>query len=81
MLQIASAPLDTQAASLNMVKAYRNPPILPSNKCYLPVFWWDYVWPDHNDPFGLTLASGIQGMVADALVDVCHASDIPYVFK
>jgi hypothetical protein len=38
-------------------------------------------WIDHNFPFGLTTAGGVQGHVADATVDILHAMDISPIKK
>jgi hypothetical protein len=44
--------------------------VKPDHKWYLVVFFDGVFYIDHNVPFGLTSASGLQGEVADATVDI-----------
>lgn len=69
---IARSPPGTQAASLDIEAAYRAP-ILPDHKCFLVVMFDDELFLDHVLPFGLSPASGLQGEVADAIIDIWDA--------
>ena len=64
--QISSCPDGTQAASLDILKAYRNSPIFPKHKCCLPIIWQDSVHVHHVAIDSLAMASGIQGSLDDA---------------
>ncbi|PPQ76790.1 hypothetical protein CVT26_001757 [Gymnopilus dilepis] len=78
---IASAPPGAQVASLDVVKAYRNSPIMPSHKAYIPIQWDGLIWVDHNAPFGLATSGNIQGTVGDATVDVVEKKGADRVLK
>lgn len=78
---VARAPPGTQAASLDITKAYRCSPIAPLHKPFIPLFWRGYIWPDHCAPFGLTTAGNIQGELADATIDILATHNIPHVVK
>lgn len=80
-VQVASAPPGTQAACLDIVKAYRNSPIITAHKCYLPIHWRGGIFPDHVAPYGLTTAGGVQGTSADAMVDICRYRNTPHTYK
>jgi len=64
-----------------MVQAYRNSPIIPEHKKYLAVCWQDEIYVQHNAVEGLSSAGGIQGMPADACIEILHANDIGPMFK
>lgn len=70
---IAWAPPGTQAASLDIEAAYCGIPILPDHKRFLVVMFNDQLFLDHVLPFGLSPASGLQGEVADAVIDIWDA--------
>lgn len=70
---IAWAPPGTQAASLDIEAAYCGNPILPDHKRFLVVMFNDQLFLDHVLPFGLSPASGLQGEVADAVIDIWDA--------
>lgn len=53
-----------------MEGAYRTVPTKPNHKRYLVVSFEGFFYLDHNIPFGLTSASGLQGEVADATIDI-----------
>src|SRR5882724_7684706 len=76
-----TCPPNTKAATLDMVQAYRNSPIIPEHKKYLAVCWWDEIYIQHNAVEGLSSAGSIQGMPADACIEILHANDIGPVFK
>ena len=69
---IASAPAGTQAASLDIKQAYHNSPILPQHKAYLVSFWEGSVYVGHIAVEGLAMAGGIQGCLANAMLDILH---------
>lgn len=73
---IARAPPGTQAASLDIEAAYRGIPILPDHKRFLVVMFDNQFFLDHVLPFGLSPASGLQGEVADAVVDIWDAHGV-----
>ena len=70
-----------EAATLDMVQAYRNSPIIPEHKKYLAVCWRDEIYVQHNAVEGLSSAGGIQGTPADTCIEILHANDISPVFK
>ena len=70
IVPITSCPAGTEAASLDITKAYRNSPILPKHKKYLPIFWRNKVYIQHVAIEGLATASGIQGTIADACLRI-----------
>lgn len=55
---------------------YRGIPCLPAHKVYLIVYHDGKLYIDHNIPFGLSSATGLQGEVADATVDIWRALDV-----
>lgn len=67
---MANAPPGAQAATLDIEGAYRTVPLKPDHKRYLVVFFEGFYYLDHNVPFGLASASGLQGEVADATIDI-----------
>src|SRR6266481_5779649 len=70
-----------QVASLDIEQAYHNSPILPRHKAYLASFWEGSIYVGHVAVEGLATAGGIQGSLADAMLDIlCHRG-IPDVFK
>jgi len=73
--------MGTQAASLDIAKAYRNSPITPTNKKYLCVYWKDSVYIQHIAIEGLATAGGIQGSVADATVAILKVNDVEPIVK
>jgi len=79
--QVASAPLGTQAATLDIEAAYRTVPVWPPHKCFLAVAVGDKIFIDHVFPFGLTTAGGVQGSVADPTVDILHSPELGPIKK
>src|SRR5882724_2149233 len=77
---IATCPPYMEAATLDMVQAYRNSPIIPEHKKYLAVCWQDEIYIQHNAVEGLSSAGGIQGMPADACIKILRANDISPMF-
>lgn len=77
ILQVATAPEGTQAASLDIDSAFRNIPILPAHKPFLVLQSEDGVFfIDHVCPFGIASGPGVQGEVMDAIVAILEASGI-----
>ena len=70
LLQLATCPIGTQAASLDIAKAYRNSPIIPDHKRYLAILWRGHVYIQHVAIEGLATAGGIQGTVADVCIQI-----------
>ena len=58
--QVSSCPVGTQAALLDITKAYRNSPITPAHKKYLCVYWKDSVYIQHIAIEGLTTLEGYK---------------------
>jgi len=56
--QFTSCPAGTQAASLDIAKAYRNSPIAPTHKHYIPVMWKGSIYVQHVTIKGLVTAGG-----------------------
>jgi hypothetical protein len=61
---------------LDIEAAYRGIPCLPAHKAYLIVYHDSKLYIDHNIPFGLSSATGLQGEVADATIDIWRTLDI-----
>ena len=76
VLQVATAPYGSQAATLDVEGAYRTIPVWPDQKRFLIIHFKDEFFSDHNVPFGLASASGLQGEVANATQDIWQAVDI-----
>jgi len=70
-----------EAASLDIAKAYRNSPILPSHKKYLCVYWKGGVYVQHIAVEGLATAGGIQGTIVDATVALLKFHNIHPTIK
>ena len=79
--QVSVCPDGTEAASLNIAKAYRNSPIIPGHKRYLGVMWHQSIYVQHVAIEGLATAGGIQGNVADACVALLNWHGIKLVVK
>jgi len=71
----------TEAATLDMIQAYRNSPIIPAHKKYLAVCWHEEIYVQCNTVKGLASAGGIQGTPADACIEILSAHGIQPVFK
>ena len=78
---MANAPLGAQAATLDVEGAYCTIPIKPDHKRYLIVHFDNLFYIDHDIPFGLASASGLQGEVADATIDIWKHLDISPAVK
>lgn len=72
LLQIASAPVSTLAATLNIEAAFRTVPIDPVHKAYTVVNFNGF-WLDHVHPFGCTSSGGNHSKVADFTIDAWRA--------
>ena len=66
---------------LDVESAYRTIPVKPNHKWYLIVHFDDLFYIDHDVPFGLASASGLQGEVADATVDIWEYHNISPAVK
>jgi hypothetical protein len=74
--QVSSAPPGAQAATLDVEGAYCTIPVKPNHKRYIVVHFEGLFYLDHNVPFGLTSASGLQGEVADATIDIWEYHEV-----
>ena len=54
---------------------------MPDHKRFIVVYFEGFLYLDHNVPSGLGSASGIQGEIADATVDIWHSLDVRPVVK
>ena len=54
---------------------------MPDHKRFIVVYFEGFLYLDHNVPFGLGSASGIQGEIADATVDIWYSLDVHPVVK
>ncbi|GBE80134.1 hypothetical protein SCP_0213370 [Sparassis crispa] len=79
--KISSALLGTQAVTLDIAGAYHMVPVKPDHKRFLVVFFLSFFYMDHNVPFGLASASGLQGEIADATVDVWESLAVSPIVK
>jgi len=80
-VKVASAPIGTQAASLDIEWVYHNSPITPKHKSYLAVSWNDDIYIGNCAVEGLATMEGIHSCPADALLDILHYHGIEDVFK
>src|SRR5882724_7010390 len=76
-----TCPPYTEAATLDMVQAYRNSPIIPEHKRYLAVCWKDEIYIQHNAVKGLSPAGSIQGVPTNAFIEILCTNNISPVFK
>ena len=72
VLQITSCPPGTQAVTLDIIHAYQCSLIAPAHKKYIALSWENSVYVQHNAVEGLAPTGGIQGMMADACIDILH---------
>ena len=80
-IQVSSCPIGTQAATLDIVQAYRCSPIAPQHKRYLAFHWNNGIFVQHNAIEGLAPAGGIQGAPADACIAILAHQGISPIFK
>src|SRR5882724_9621988 len=80
-IKLASCWPGTEAASLDITKAYQNSPICPEHKKYLCVYWKEAVYVQHIAIEGLAIARGIQGSIADATIAVLKYHTIKPTIK
>ena len=81
LLKLASCPEGTEATTLDIAKAYRNSPIAPAHKPYLPIMWDTKIYVQHVAIEGLATAGGIQRSVADACIELLKHEGIHPVMK
>ena len=74
-------PPGTQAASLDIERAYHNSLIAPIHKLYLAISWQENIYVGHVAVEGLATAGSIQGTPADALINIFQHHGIEYIFK
>lgn len=74
--QVATAPYGSQAATLDVEGAYRTIPVWPDHKRFLAIHFDEKFFQEHDVPFGLASASGLQGEVADATQDIWQAVEV-----
>ena len=67
---VIDAPLDSEAATLDVDAAFRRCPISPSQQCNFVIHWNDLFYIDHNAPFGAASSGGVFGKVADAMTAI-----------
>jgi hypothetical protein len=79
--QVTAAPPGAQAATLDVEGAYCTIPVKPDHKRYLIVHFDGFFYMDHNVPFGLASASGLQGEVADATIDIWEYHEVSPAVK
>jgi hypothetical protein len=65
-----------QFATLDIKAAYWGIPCAPEHKRYLVVYHDGKLYIDHNIPFGLASATGLQGEVTDVTIHIWHVSDV-----
>lgn len=68
--QICHSPPGAQAATLDIEAAYRTIPCAPDHKCYIVLFFNGSFYLDHNLPFGIASAAGLQGEVAGTVLRI-----------
>jgi hypothetical protein len=81
-LQIAHAPIGTQACTFDICKFHRTSPVLPLHKPWLVVQGLiNDFYINHVHPFGSAAASSNAGMIGNAIVDIWEAEGIKPVLK
>jgi len=80
-LKVASCPSGTQGASLDIILAYRNSPLLPRHKAYVASKWRNKIYVDHCAMEGLSSSGNIQGVPSDALVTLLKHHGVDEVLK
>lgn len=76
---IASLPPDAQAATMDLLAAYRCMPIHVDDQPHLVVTWNGQAWVDHCAPFGATSSNGIFGRCGDAkrrILEICFDTKV-----
>ena len=81
LIQVSSCPVSTQAATLDIVQAYRCSPIAPLHKIYIAFQWNNGIFVQHNVIEGLAPAGGIQGALADACIAILRHHGISPILK
>jgi hypothetical protein len=66
---------------LDIEGAYRTIPCKPDHKRFLVVIFEGLFYMDHNIPFGLGSAAGLQGEVADCIIDLWNALKVDPAVK
>src|SRR5882724_9572991 len=79
--KVASCPPGSQAASLDMIRAYRNSPLAPAHKPHVASMWHGSIYIDHCAMEGLSTAGNIQGGPADVLLAILHSKSIGPALK
>ena len=70
--KITSVPAGVQAMYPDIKWAYHNSPILPQHKVYLSSFLEGSGYVGHIMVEGRNKAGGIQGYLADAMLNILH---------
>src|ERR1700683_820298 len=76
IVQVATAPPDTQGTNLDIAAAYRTLPILPDHRRYLCCQIKNHYFMDHCFPFGAKNAHNRLGITVDAIIDILKAVKI-----
>jgi len=74
--QIRDTPPGVQFATLDIEAAYQGIPCAPEHKHYLVVYHDGKLYINHNIPFSLASAAGLQGEVADVTIHIWRMLDI-----
>ena len=82
LIQVANAPLGTQACTFDIEKFHRTCAVLPAHKPWLVVQGspGDF-YIDHTHPFGAVAASSNAGMIGNAIVDIWQAEGVRPILK
>lgn len=80
-IKVMNAPPGAQAGTLDVVGAYRTVPTKPDHKRYTVIHFEGFFYIDHNVPFGVASAHGLQGEIADATVDIWRGLGVKPVVK
>ena len=67
---VIDAPLNSEAATLDVDAAFRRCPVSPSQQCNFVIHWNDHFYIDHNAPFGVASSGGVFGKVANAMTTI-----------
>jgi hypothetical protein len=70
---VIDAPVDVEAATMDVDVAFRCCPISPSQQQNFIIHWNNLFYIDHNTPFGTVSSGGVFGRVANAMTAILVA--------
>jgi hypothetical protein len=73
---VMDAPLDAEAATLDVDSAFRCCPISPAKQHHFVIHWNDMFYINHNTPFGTTSSGSVFRRVADAMTAILKSKGL-----